>query len=360
MKIFSKTIQIFTKKCEGYLKDILSQEVGCAVARSRFTFNSLSLPLRVVSFESKSTIGYFDPHTYQIGLNQKLMFGTKEKTLKDILRHELAHYFNFIESHDVHLPHGVEFKRICERYGWGQLISKASIDIDLTDSNLEGDIAAEKLKRKFKALLKLSSSDNPHEAELATIKANQLLLKYNLDKLDEDIERPIYSKILLTNKKKNSKMIAIYDILSTFMIRPILIYGYKQVSLEVCGSKENIELAEYVASFLEIELESLWSKNNLKGLKAKNSYFSGIAKGYLEKNLQAQDSFDKKTKTDLIVLENKLKLKMDLVYPRLSHTSSKSSLDSNAFKSGKKAGNSLTINQVLKNKAGKIKLLAGL
>lgn len=360
MKIFSKTIQIFTKKCEEYLKEILRQEVKTSVARSRFTFNSLSLPLRVVSFESDSTLGLFDPHTYQIGLNQKLMFGTKEKTLKDILRHELAHYINFIENQDPHLPHGKEFKEICHRYGWDTSISKASIDINLADSKLEGDLNAEKLKRKFKALLKLSGSDNPHEAELATIKANQLLLKYNLDKLDHDSQDPIYSDILLTSKKKNAKMIALYDIISTFMVKPILIYGHKQVSLEVCGSRENIELAHYVANFLDQELESLWSNNDLKGLKAKNSFFTGIAKGYLSKNSEALDQYDKAAKKDLIVLEEKLKFKMELVYPRVGHTSSKSSMDSDAFASGKRAGSSLTINQAIKNKSGKIKQLMGL
>ena len=360
MRVFSKNIQIFTKRCEDYLKEILKDEVGCKVLRSRFIFNSLSLPLRIVSFESNSTLGYFDPHTYQIGLNQKLMFGIKEKNLKDILRHELAHYFNFIESHDVYLPHGVEFNQICNRYGWNKSISKASIDIDLADKKLEGDLDAEKLKTKFKALLKLSESDNPHEAELATIKANQLLLKYNLNKIDLNKEEPIYSDILLSQKKKNAKMIAIYDILSTFMVKPILIYGHKQVSLEVCGSKENIELADYVAQFLNQELETLWKKNNLKGLKAKNSFYSGIAKGYLGRNNEVQEKYDISMKKGLIILDEKLKLNMELIYPRLGHTTSKSSVDLDAFASGKKAGNSLTINQALKNKSGKIKQLMGI
>lgn len=359
MKVFSKNIQIFTKRCEKYLIDILKTEVGCKVGRTRFVFNQLSLPLKVISFESTSTLGYFDPHTYQIALNQKLMFGVKEKTLKDILRHELAHYLTFIETQNVHQPHGVEFKAICQRYSWSQSVSKASIDIDLTDKKIEGDLASEKLKTKFKALLKLSSSDNQFEAELATIKANQLLMKYNLKKLDEKSDELIYSDVLLTCKKKNSKMIAIYDILMTFMVKPILIYGHKQVSLEVCGSKENIELASYVTHFLDQELDQLWKKSSLKGLRAKNSFFSGIAKGYLSRTEEVQKNYDNSMKQGLIVLNEKLKINMELIYPKMSHTYSKSSLDTEAFSNGKKAGKSLTINQAIKNKSNIIKQLIG-
>ena len=55
-----------------------------------------------------------------------------------------------------------------------------------------------------------------------------------------------------------------------------------------------------------------------------------------------------------------LQFQMNMVYPRQGHTSSKSSIDNDAFNSGKKAGLGLTINQALKNKSGKIKQLIGM
>lgn len=359
MKVFSENIHLFCKKCETHLKLILTDEVGAKVARSRFIYNYLSLPLRVVLFESNSTLGYFDPHTYQIALNKKLMFGMKEKTLKDILRHELAHYINFIENQVTVMAHGPEFKAICTRFGWDKSISKASLDIDLSESKLEGDLNAEKLKTKFKALLKLSESDNPHEAELATIKANQLLLKYNLNTIENIDENIIYSNVLMTVKKKSAKLTAIYDILQTFMVKPVLVYGHKQVALEANGPKENVELAEYVANFLDLEFENLWKKNDLKGLKAKNSFFSGLAKGYLSKSDEMRSNQDASMKNALIKIEKNLNANMNLIYNRMSHTSSKSSIDAGAFDRGKKAGKSLTINQAVKNKSGKPKLLTG-
>lgn len=360
MKVYSNNINLFTKRCEESLKKILSSEVGCKIGRTRFTFNSLSYPLKIVCFESQRTLGYFDPHTYQIGLNKKLMFGVKEKTINDILRHELAHYLNYIETTDLTLPHGDEFKAICQRFNWSDSVSKASIDINLADENLEGDLVAEKLKRKFRSLLKLSSSDNPHEAELATVKANQLLLKYNLSKLNSPCDDVIYTDVLFTVKKKNAKIIALYDILSTFMVKPILIYGQKQVSLEVCGSRENIELAHYVCNFLSSSFDDLWKGSELKGLRAKNSFFTGIAKGYLEKSEGAINEQSPEMKKDLIILKEKLSLNLELIYPRLSHTSSSSSLDHGAFRKGHCAGTNLTINPALKNTKNKIKQLMGI
>lgn len=356
MKVFSQNIHLFAKRCESYLKKVLTQEVGATVGRTRFTLNNISSPLRVVIFESKNSIGYFDPHTFQIGLNKKLMFGTKEQTLKDILRHELAHYLCFLKFKTDFAPHGPEFKNVCLHYGWDKSVSKAHIDLDLTDEAVEGDLKAEKLKTKFQALLKLSSSDNIHEAELATMKANQMLLKYNIE-LNQVDEELIYTDTLLTFKKKSAKLIAIYDIISTFMVKPILIYGHKQVALEACGSKTNIELAQYIANFLDQELEKLWNKNKspkLKGMRAKNSFFKGIAAGYLEKNDQTLKALDPESKNALVHLNKKLEINMNLIYNKTSSSASQSSVDHAALAKGRAAGKNLSINQAIKNTSKKL------
>ncbi len=356
MKIYSPNIHLFAKRCENYLKNILTDEVGAVVGRTRFTLDNVSSPITVVIFESKNTLGYFDPHTFQIALNKKLMLGIKEQTLKDILRHELAHYLCFLSYRNDFAPHGEEFKQVCSLYNWDKSVSKAHIDIDLTDENIEGDLRAEKLKTKFQALLKLASSDNIHEAELATIKANQMLLKYNLE-LSQDSEELIYADILLTFKKKSAKMIAIYDIISTFMVKPILIYGHKQVALEACGSKTNIELAQYIAHFLNQEFERLWEKNksiSLKGMRAKNSFFKGIAAGYLEKNELSLRQLDKESQNALIALSKTRDINMNLIYKRTSSSRSQNTIDSSAMAQGKIAGKNLSINQAIKNTKKKL------
>src|SRR5690606_4301308 len=109
------------------------------------------------------------------------------------------------------------------RYHWDSDISKASMNPALEYSRLEGDLEAEKVYHKVKNLFKLATSSNRHEAELATLKANQLLIKYNLSHLDalEDDDNLFYVHRLMSQKKKNAKLSAIYEIIKHFMVKPV-------------------------------------------------------------------------------------------------------------------------------------------
>ena len=353
MVIYSSTIFTFIAKCEKILKEILENEVKVNVRRTRFEYNRFLYPIHIVIFTEENKLGYFDPHTYQIGLNQNLIYSVKDKVLKDIIRHELAHYLSFIMFDDITLPHGQEFKSICTKYGWDHSVSKASMDIQISNDSLEGDLESEKVIRRVKSLLKLAESDNEHEAQLATMKANQLLLKHNIKNLDKEDDKQITCvKRVLSAKRRNAKLCTIYDILKHFLVRPVLLSGKGQTFIEVSGEKENIELAEYIATFLDAELERLWNKaksDKLKGQKAKNSFFMGIAKGYDEKMQQTKEQMPEAEQKALLVLEQKMDINIQKIYRRLGSTSSGASLNANAFNSGKSSGKNLTINQALKN-----------
>ena len=347
MKIFNDTTLSFAHKCESMLKAIISHEVGLEVKRSRFVSGNYSFPIHVVIMTSDREWGWFDPHTYQIALNIKLMYGAKDQVIKDILRHEMAHYICHMLRVENEPPHGETFQSVCDQYGWGEQVKKASFNLDHQELTYDLE-RKDRLLNKVKNLLKLAESDNPHEAELATLKANQLLLKHNLSHLDSS-EWTLYSKTVMTSPRRNSKMAAIYDILKHFLVGPVFIYGQGQVQLEVSGSLENIELAEYVAGFLDDEFERLWkAQKNLKGLKAKNAFFLGIAKGY-EQKMVKQEFSDQESK-QLIVLRTQLDEKIRKAHRRLSSTSTGSSQDQKAFSAGQSSGQNLTVNQVMKNK----------
>ena len=147
---------------------------------------------------------------------------------------------------------------------------------------------------------------------------------------------------------------AIYDILKHFMVRPILSYGKGQVCLEATGTKANIELADYIANFLEEELDRLWNLHkgqyNLKGQKAKNSFFLGMARGYEQRMETVLKDFDSSQSKELVLINLKLDESVSKIYRRLSSTSSSGSIDHDSFGAGQKAGKNLTINQGIKNK----------
>lgn len=358
MRVYSETIFSFIEKCEKMLKDILKNETALNVRRKRFERGGYLYPIDVVAFEGEN-LGYFDPERYQIGINSALLYKAKDNVIKDILRHELAHYLTTIEFGLNLMPHGREFKLICERHGWPSEISKASMNVELANLT-EGDTKSEKTLSKVKNLLKLAESSNPHEAELATLKANQLLLKHNLKYAQTFSDEKLYVKVLMTQKRRNAKIGAVYDILRHFMVRPVLSYGKNKVSLEATGSKTNLELADYVASFLNEELERQWNvikaEKGLKGVKAKNSFFVGMARGYQEKVQKMEREFSSEESKSLVIISQKLDRQVERIYNRLSNASTGSKTDPNSYNLGKKAGNSLTINKGVKG-SGKTFLL---
>jgi hypothetical protein len=356
VKIYSETIFAFIRKCQTYLKDIINNETELELKKSRFTYNNYSYPLSIVVFTNSKKIGYFDGTNYEIGLNSNLIYSVKEPIIKDILRHELAHYITFLKHGPVQ-PHGEEFKALCKSYKWDRSISKASMNIELANRELTGDIQTEKMIFKIKNLLKLSESDNEHEAKLATAKANALMIKHNLERVDKSEEETLYVQEVYFTKKRNSKLSAIYSILSHFLVSPVMNYTTEGVKLEITGSKTNVEVGEYIVEFLDRELDKLWDlakyKYNLKGLKQKNSFFAGVAKGFDQKMNDQEYQLSSSDSKALMMIKQELKIKTDRIYGRLRSTTSSNSVDKASLSLGKTAGKNLSINKGLTNKNNK-------
>lgn len=353
MLIYSETSFAFIRKCEKYLRDIIQNETDLTMRKTRFLYQGYLYPIHIVVFEGENKLGYFNPGNNQIGLNKVLLYSTKEKILKDILRHEFAHYITLIKFGSVK-PHGDEFIQICEKYNWPKEVSDPSINLEEFNAAIEGDLNSEKIMNKIKNLLKLASSDNPHEAELATIKANQLLLKHNIEYLNlEEANKEFYVHTVLSYKRKNTKMGTIYSILKFFMVSPVLNYTKDGVSLEVTGTKSNIELAEYIAHFLDTELERLWNitkkEKNLKGQIAKNSFYRGIEKGYSEKMEKVKGDFNPSDSKALIKINQELSYHVSKIYGGLRSSYSKNQIDQKSQSLGINIGKSLNINKGLKN-----------
>ena len=334
----------------------MTDEMGLKVYKNRFELNNMLYPIHFALFESKTKWGHFNSHNYQIGINKALMHMALNETIRSIIRHELAHYMCFLKYGNTK-PHGEEFKKVCNSYNWNSEVSQASGSIDELNNIIEGDLKSQQVLNKVKKLLALSSSTNEFEAKKALNKANELLFKYNLESLKND-EDEAYVLSALFSKRSNSKLQAIYEILQNFFVVPVFNYGNDGVYLDICGDRSNIEVAEYVAKFLDSELENLWKNYkkmnpHLKGIVAKNSYFRGLAKGFCEKFKESTPS-----QQALIPIKNSLIKKTNLAYGKLRKTSVNKSLNCDeSHGAGRKAGNSLNINPSIKNNNPKIHLL---
>ena len=360
--VYSENINIFLTRIKKYCREIISGETDLLIRRNRIEYNHYLYPFYIVVFESDTKIGFFDHNTYQIGINKKLIHSAKTSVIKNILRHEIAHMFSFIIHGNTEKAHGIEFKNICTQFNWGVDVYSAKINIEMANNQIEGELHSEKIINKTKKLLALSSSSNHHEAEIAMIKANQLIMNHNLHNINSIQDDNItYLKRVITGKKVCGKHKAIYEILRSFWVQPVFSHGKGIFFLEVIGSKVNVDIADYIAKFLDRELENMWTDatkkhSNLRGINKKNSFMLGITSGFknkIDENVMTQVS------TSLIKsLKYNVEKHVSMVYPKVSHSSSKSSTCNFSKKLGEESGKNLCINPAISSKSNnKINLL---
>ncbi len=363
MHIYSKKLVQFIGILKKHVKEIISKEVGLRVFGDRFydKRQRVSYPIKIVIYNNKSMLGYFAADFYELGFHEKLMHIAKEELL-DIIRHEIAHYLTFIE-HPEALAHGVEFRDTCRRYGWNEAVMRATTCLDV-DEEVANDVE-NSILRKVQKLMALSSSQNQHEAELAMIKSQELLLKHNIESFScESDEDRVFLIRILKQKKESAKMRAISQILATFFVSCVFSRCSGFVYLELVGTKTNLEIAQYVADFLNKELERLWVESKaqgmLQGTIAKNSFFLGIAKGYCNKISALKRSYEATITQALITLENKLIEVQKMCYPRLRYTKSSASICKKSSLLGESVGNKLTIKPAVTSTLSLIKNLVHL
>lgn len=351
MLIYSKKIVQFIQEIQAAVRAILAREVGCSVTANRFYHRgkSSSYPINVVIYSNKRVLGYFDPEFYELGFNESLM-ETGREALHDIIRHELAHYIVYIEQGGNLLPHGKEFKAFCTKMGWKEEISKASFCLEETAPLTSAK--EDTILRKVEKLLALATSSNKNEREQALIKSQELLLKHNLEASLSTKEERVFLKRLFKQKKVDAKMQSIAKILATFFVAIVFHRGEAHTCLEIIGDSVNVEIAEYVATVLDKEFDTLWKearkKSSLKGAAAKNAFFLGVAKGYVNKMQMIQEAYRKEVTNSLVLINKKLIEAKALVYPRLSTAKSRSQGQANARALGEKIGKALTINPALR------------
>lgn len=355
MLVYSKKITRFINSIKSTILEILSKELRLKVFSERFyDFEQRRhYPINVVIYNNKNMLGYFDTEFYELGFHERLMF-VNNTQLQNIIRHELAHYMTFLKYGYPDKPHGWAFINFCRSVGWGDEISAATICLE------EGDHSSTEMSstfRKVQKLMSLATSSNPHEAELAMIKSQQLLLKHNLEsqnieRIDQDDDEKIYLKRVLKQKRADAKMQSIARILNTFFVNTVYNHSGYFTYLEIVGSLVNLEIAEYVANILQHELDWLWDQakqqhSNLKGLVAKNSFFSGIAKGYCNKIEAFKADYSPDVNNALVVIAKKLVDAEDLIYSNLTTRKSSRKFCPNSSALGEQAGRQLNFNAAI-------------
>lgn len=348
MFLYSEKIMQFILEVKLIVLKILSTELNLKVTSDRFlnSEQNCSFPIHIVIYNNKNMLGYFDPNFYEMGFHEKLMYVNKNH-LSNVVRHEIAHYINFIKNGYLIAPHGIEFRSFCKEMGWGEEVYSATLDMN---EDIQGvEIEDSDIFRKIQKLMALSASSNKYEAELAMIKSQQLLLKHNIDSryLGLEEEKMVLKRIM-KQSKQNAKMQTIGIILGSFFVNVVFNRGQDGTYLEVLGTEINVQIAEYIAASLEVKLDNLWMQAKkeylLKGSLAKNSFFLGVAKGYKNKIQDLKKSYSTHEINALVVIEKKLSKARDMAYKRLSSNRNQSRYSREAGLLGELAGKQLDIN----------------
>ena len=336
MHIYSESIVAFTNRLRSAARDILFREANIPFHGWHLDIRSQYWPLKIICFEDQDPsgkikdLGCFSWKYLYIGINRCLMYKSGESFILNVLRHELAHYLTYIHHGKDVSPHGVEYRRICANIGWGRDVFKAKANQKEWESSLQENIKEKRIIEKIQKLFALGDSNNAFEAEAATIKANELLIKYNLqkDSVFPNDHEEYCTCIVMTSKRADATMHALADVLKNFLVQPIYCRGEEGSYLEVVGTRLNVLMADYVANFLIHEFERLWknakqTNPTLKGLASKNSFLAGVAKGLNQKLASSKER--SATKNQLIVLKNSLDRATQLVYPQLRKKNVKAS-----------------------------------
>ena len=252
--------------------------------------SKLRLPNFSINDNLTRTLGTWDTARRTITFSEQLLLqGTWDDVIA-VLKHEMAHQI-VVELFGIRNeePHGIAFKKAC-----GLLNIPAGACY--TFSGLVHSAQSNLLKR-IEKLLALGQSSNQHEAERALAKAHELSLKYNIA-LNEKKKKSVYALRLVGPlvKRTPSYLWMITKILEDFYFvkyiqRPCgwrsSTNGYSTKVIELYGTLENLDLAEYVYCFLlnhgKLEWQRYQGERKLTHNKFKVSFLKGMYAGYYEK-----------------------------------------------------------------------------
>jgi hypothetical protein len=225
----------------------------------------------------------------RIELARGLLTDHRWGVLVEVLKHEMAHQYvdEVLGVHDEP-SHGPAFRRVCDERGFDGGASGVPRDPGSNDRH------AEVLDRIAK-LLALAESSNQHEAQAAMSAAQRLMLRYNIEEVQRNATR-VYTHRQIgepTGRASEAERLLSAVLAEFFFVEVIRVPVWRPLEgrrgsvLEVCGTRENVELAEYVYAFLNHTAERLWREHRrehgLKGNTGRQSFVAGAISGFRNK-----------------------------------------------------------------------------
>jgi hypothetical protein len=310
--------------------------------------------------------GRWEARTRVISINRLLIENYPWAVVVEVLKHEMAHQVatEVLGGGDMH---GARFKTACALLRVPAWAAAASGELPREIPDAQGwndaqDSEEYRLLRRAEKLLALAESANEHEAALAMQRVRELYARHNLDHVRRRMPRAYINKVVSTGRRR-------MDFLETriagllerhFFVRVVLTTDYDAKALievralDLIGTRENVELAEYVFHFLRHKAESLWQvhrRATRSPARNRADFLGGLMSG-LDEKLTAPVLNTEETALirsgDAALLEHR-----DLLYPSLRTTTSRAGgYDPDAWRSGREQGRNITIHRGVGQDAG--------
>jgi len=237
----------------------------------------------------------WDPETRTLSLSEKLIEKHSWNIVLEILKHEMAHqYVTDIFGSDE--SHGPLFKQACEKLGVAQWARRSESELESLAAlgEIKSTEEENRLLNRVEKLLALATSSNEHEALLAMQRVQELYAKYNLERVENKKSSQYLSKVIFTHKKRLERyQYVICSILNEHFFVEVIhsaLYEPEKFSefkvIELLGTRENVQMAEYVYYFLMNQTEILWKtyrKERTKNPRARRSFCLGVVSGFRDK-----------------------------------------------------------------------------
>ncbi len=322
------------------------------VNRSYFK-GALTAPVLSLA-EHRSHLGRWTSATRTLELSRPLVLERPWGVVVEVLKHEMAHqYVHEVLGRTDETAHGPAFREVCARLG----IDAAAAGMPDAPAPVEDRIAP-----RIARLLALAESPNVHEAEAAMAAAQRLMLKYNLEARSAGT-RGAYGFRHLgppSGRVGEPDRLLAMILAKHFFVEVIWVPVYRPREgkrgsvLEVCGTPENLALAEHVHSFLRHTAERLWVEHKraggLRGNRDRRVFLAGVMAGFAEK--LAWQAKSNRSRGLVWVKDGDLEQFYRRRHPHIRNVRYGGQRRSDAFAHGKEAGKRIVIHRPVKAAGG--------
>ncbi len=323
---------------------------------------SLKLP-QIELVSSITRLGRWVGATRTIELSRPLVLSQPWGVVVEVLKHEMAHqYVSEVLGEREETPHGPRFRAVCERLAIdGAASGMPSVPAPATSSDRR------KVGDRIARLLALAESPNVHEAEAAMAAAQRLLLKHNIELRDARAAQGYVWRHLGTPTGRTTEAERVLSLMlgRHFFVEAIWIPVYRAQEgkrgslLEICGTAENVDIAEYVHGYLAVTAQRLWREHKaqlgIRGDRDRRTFLAGVMSGMSDK--LAREAKKSESAGLVWVADGDLAKYFRKRHPHVRHVRYAGQRRSEAYAHGREAGRKIVIHKGIRDRPAERGLL---